>query len=72
MAAIPPSAAQACAAPTRLEQLEALIARDRRRKALLLLPVTAGIGAAVALQATWVLALAATGLLALQTLNRPR
>ena len=57
---------------TPLEQLDALIARDRRRKALLLLPLSAGIGAAVAFQAVWILAIAATGLLAVQTLNRPR
>ncbi|MFY8147691.1 MAG: hypothetical protein ACOVNL_00555 [Prochlorococcaceae cyanobacterium] len=57
---------------TALQQLKALIARDRRRKALLLVPLSAGIGTAVALQAIWVLAIAATGLLALQTLTRPR
>lgn len=55
-----------------LLQVEELIARDQRRKALLAIPLALGVGAAVAAQATWVLALAGTGLLLAQLPQRRR
>ncbi|MEB3332603.1 MAG: hypothetical protein VKI83_08940 [Synechococcaceae cyanobacterium] len=56
----------------RLDELEQLIERDRRRKLLLALPVAGVIGTAVAFQATWALAVVATGLLGAQALGRRR
>lgn len=56
--------------PSQLEQLEALITRDRRRKLLVALPAAAVVGTAVACQATWLLAIAATGFLGVQALRR--
>jgi len=55
-----------------LELLEQVLERDRRRKLLLIVPVAGVIGAAVALQASWVLAIAASGLLGAQALRRTR
>ena len=58
--------------PSRLEQLEALIQRDRQRKLLLALPVAGVIGTAVALQSTWALAVLATGAIGIRALQRRR
>lgn len=66
----PQGCAKSEASPSRLEQLEALIARDRRRKLLVALPAAAVVGTAVACQATWVLAVAATGFLGFKALRR--
>lgn len=57
---------------SRLELLEQVLERDRRRKLLLIVPVAGVIGAAVALQASWVLAIAASGLIGAQALRRNR
>ena len=57
---------------SRLEALEQVLERDRRRKLLLIVPVAGVIGAAVALQASWALAIAATGLIGAQALRRTR
>jgi hypothetical protein len=53
-------------------ELDALIERDRRRKLLAVVPVAGVVGAAVALQATWLLAVVATGVIGVQALRRDR
>lgn len=60
------------AAQSLLQDIEALIARDQRRKALLSLPLAIGVGAAIATQAPWLLAVAGTGLLLAQLPHRRR
>jgi hypothetical protein len=55
-----------------LAELEALIQRDRQRKLLLALPVAGLIGAAVAFQAPWVLAVAATAVVGGRALHQHR
>jgi hypothetical protein len=55
---------------TLLQEVEELMARDQRRKALLVIPLAIGVGAAIATQATWLLAVAGTGLLLAQLPHR--
>lgn len=69
----PSEAAQAHSVSTpKLRELDALIERDRRRKLLAVVPVAGVVGAAVALQATWLLAVVATGVIGVQALRRNR
>lgn len=63
-------AAGESAAQSLLQQVEELMARDQRRKALLSIPLAIGVGAAIATQATWLLAVAGTGLLLAQLPHR--
>ncbi|NDD70207.1 MAG: hypothetical protein EBZ29_12860 [Synechococcaceae bacterium WB9_4xC_028] len=70
---LPSEAARAHSVSTpKLRELDALIERDRRRKLLAVVPVAGVVGAAVALQVTWVLAVVATGVIGVQALRRDR
>ena len=52
-----------------LQQLDGLIRRDRRRKILLLMPLTGLIVLALAFQSSWLLAVLAAGLVGAQTVR---
>jgi hypothetical protein len=60
----------AFSAASRLQDLEQVLERERRRKLLLIVPVAGVIGTAVVLKATWALAVAATGMIGLQAWRR--
>lgn len=65
-----PAAAAAARHQPRLEQLEQLIERDRRRKLLLALPCAGAIGLAASAQFLWLPLLLAVALLGVRALRR--
>jgi hypothetical protein len=65
-----PTAAAAAKHQPRLEQLEQLIERDRRRKLLLALPCAGAIGLAATAQLLWLPLLLAVALLGVRALRR--